>query len=429
MVAKISHGSNLYGALSYNQEKVDEGLGKVLATHLVIEPADGAFNASSCMQDFERFMPSHITTQKPVIHVSLNPHPDDKLTDSQLAEIGQKYMERLGYGSQPYMIFKHEDIDRQHIHIVSTRIRTDGSLVPDSFEKDRSNKIRRELEKEYNLIPAKGQKQGEAWKLAPIDVSQGNLKKQVAGVIKPLAEMYRFQTLGEYRALLSLYNVGVEEIKGKNKGKPYRGLVYSALDGEGNRVGKPLKSSLFGKAHGFEGLETKFGTSKATIKTDGITVRTRTVVAASLANTRTESEFRAALQKKGIDLVLRRNDEGRIFGATFIDHNQRAVLNGSRLGKEFSANVLNERFADSPLREDLQASETKLPTQSDNLRKPSAPAPSGQAVTDAASPPDRSDDPMGSLLSILTPEAAGQDNKQPSLKRKKKKKRRYGRQQ
>lgn len=140
MVAKISHGSNLYGALSYNQEKVEGGLGKVLATHLVIEPADGAFNASSCMQDFERFMPSHITTQKPVIHVSLNPHPDDKLTDSQLAEIGQKYMERLGYGSQPYMIFKHEDIDRQHIHIVSTRVRTDGSLVPDNFEKDRSNK-------------------------------------------------------------------------------------------------------------------------------------------------------------------------------------------------------------------------------------------------------------------------------------------------
>ena len=88
MVAKISHGSNLYGALSYNQEKVDEGLGKVLATNLVIEPTDGAFNASACMQDFERFMPSHITTKKPVIHVSLNPHPDDKLTDEQLVEAG-----------------------------------------------------------------------------------------------------------------------------------------------------------------------------------------------------------------------------------------------------------------------------------------------------------------------------------------------------
>jgi len=30
MIAKINTGSNLYGALAYNQEKVDEGLGKIL---------------------------------------------------------------------------------------------------------------------------------------------------------------------------------------------------------------------------------------------------------------------------------------------------------------------------------------------------------------------------------------------------------------
>ena len=423
MVAKISHGSNLYGVLSYNQEKVDEGLGKVLATNLVIEPTDGAFNASACMQDFERFMPSHITTKKPVIHVSLNPHPDDKLTDEQLTEIGQKYMERLGYGNQPYMIFKHEDIDRQHIHIVSTRVRSDGTLVPDNFEKDRSNKIRRDLEQEYNLIPAKGQKQGEAWQLTPVDIAQGNLKKQVANVIKPLTQMYRFQTLGEYRALLSLYNVGVEEIKGENNGKPYRGLVYSALDGEGNRVGKPLKSSLFGKALGIEALEKQFGTSKEAIKADGVTTRTRAEVADTLATTRKESEFRAALQKQGIDPVLRRNAEGRIVGAAFINHNERAVLNGSRLGKEFSANVLNERFADNSPRENLQRPQTAQPIEPDNCR-----IPSGRGASETEPQTGNSDDLMGSLLSLLTPEAQGQDNKQPTIKRKKKRKRRYGRQ-
>lgn len=428
MVAKISHGSNLYGTLAYNQEKVDEGLGKVLATNLVIEPGDGAFNASACMQDFERFMPSHITTKKPVIHISLNPHPDDKLTDEQLTEIGQKYMERLGYGSQPYMIFKHEDIDRQHIHIVSTRVRADGSLVSDSFEKDRSNKIRRELEQEYKLTPAKGQNQGESWQLAPIDVSRGNLKKQVANVIKPLSTIYRFQTLGEYRALLSIYNIGVEEIKGENMGKPYRGLVYSALDGEGKRVGKPLKSSLFGKAFGFEGLEKLFDTSKETIKTDGIAKQTRAIVSASLASTRTESEFRAALREKGIDLVLRRNDEGRIYGATFIDHNQRAVLNGSRLGKEFSANVFNERFAgDSPQQEQREDMQTPSPKISDSMQQPA------NTTTDKQQPPQsvhsQVDDAMGSLLSVFTPEVEGSDNKQPTIKPKKKKKRRYGRQQ
>lgn len=233
--------------------------------------------------------------------------------------------------------------------------------------------------------------------------------------------MYRFQTLGEYLVLLSLYNIGVEEIKGENKGKPYRGLVYSALDSEGNRVGKPLKSSLFGKTPGIEALGQQFGISKETIKADGVTARTRVVVSDALNNTRTESEFQSALQKKGIDLVLRRNDEGRIFGATFIDHNVQAVLNGSRLGKEFSANVLNERFADDSHREDLQ---TQQPKQSDNLHR------TDKSTTDKQSQSGHStvDAAVGSLLSVLTPEQQGTDNQQSTVKRRKKKKRRYGRQ-
>ena len=145
------------------------------------------------------------------------------------------------------------------------------------------------------------------------------------------------------------------------------------------------------------------------------------MVSEALNNTRTESEFQEALQKKGIDLVLRRNDEGRIFGATFIDHNERAVLNGSRLGKEFSANVLNERFADDSPREDLQ---TRQPKQSDNLRQTDRPVTNKQPQAGHSTV----DDAAGSLLSVLTPEQQGQDNNQPTIKRKKKKKRRYGRQ-
>ncbi|SBW00948.1 conjugal transfer protein MobB [uncultured Dysgonomonas sp.] len=416
MVAKFSHGSNLYGALSYNQEKVNEGLGKVLATNMVIEPNDGVFNVTSCMEDFERFMPSHIRISKPVIHISLNPHPDDRLTDQQLADIGREYMEQFGYGEQPYMIFKHEDIGREHIHIVSTRVRTDGSIISDSKNYECSRKITDSLEQKYGLH-SKEKNQGEAWQLTPIDVSQGNLKKQVANVIKPLSEMYSFQTLGEYRALLSIYNIGVEEIKGENKGKAYRGLVYSALNDKGNRVGTPLKSSLFGKNHGLDRLEKRFGKSKETIKASGIAKQTRATVSASFASTRTESEFRAALWEKGIDLVLRLGDEGRIYGATFIDHNQRVVLNGSRLGKEFSANVLNGRFVDNPHREDLQV---PAPKHFDNKQPTTNRKPQSTHF--------ETNDPEGSLFSVFTPEVEGTDNKQPTLKRKRKKKRRYGRQ-
>lgn len=426
MVADIHIGNNLYGTLAYNQEKIDAGLGKILETNRIFVPANGQFSVGDCMRDFERAMPEQTTTTRGIIHISLNPHPEDKLTDDQLSDIGREYMERLGFGGQPYLIFKHEDIDRQHLHIVSTRVRSDGSLISDKKNYEKSKKITDDLEKKYGLHP-KDKKQGEAWQLSPVDASRGDLKKQVANAIKPLATMYRFQSLGEYRALLSLYNIGVEKVEGNNQGHPYTGLVYSALDTKGNRVGKPLKSSLFGKSYGIEALEQTMKQSGEEIKTKGIVANTRALVSASLNGSLTGSEFRADLQGKGIDLVLRYGNGGRLFGATFIDHNSRTVLNGSALGKEFSANALGARFSDfaQASREDLQPV-TSAPAK-ETVR------PSVQPVQEDKQPAtvkgySGDDSPVGSLLSVLTPEPDQQDDNQPMPKKKKKKKRRYGRQ-
>ena len=426
MVADIHIGNNLYGALAYNQEKIDAGLGKILEANRIFVPADGQFSVGDCMRDFERAMPSQVTTTRGIIHISLNPHPEDKLTDDQLSDIGREYMERLGFGGQPYLIFKHEDIDRQHLHIVSTRVRSDGTLISDKNNYEKSKRITDGLEKKYGLHP-KDKKQGEAWQLSPVDASRGDLKKQAANVIKPLAAMYKFQSLGEYRALLSLYNISVEKVEGDNQGHKYTGLVYSALDAEGNRVGKPLKSSLFGKSYGIEALEQTMKTSGKEIKTKGIAADTRTLVSASLNGSCTGSEFRADLQGKGIDLVLRYGNGGRLFGVTFIDHNNRTVLNGSALGKEFSANALAAQFADfsQTSREDLQpvssapAKETLRPSVQHEPEDKQPATVKGYSGDDS---------PVGSLLSVLTPETNQQDDNQPMPTKKKKKKRRYGRQ-
>jgi len=420
MVADIHMCNNLYGVLAYNQEKIDKGKGQILETNRVFVPFDGQFRVSDCVRDFEQAMPSQINTGKPVIHISLNPHPDDRLTDAQLADISREYLEKMGFGGQPYMIFKHEDIDRQHVHIISTRVRGDGSIISDSKDYERSRKITDALEQKYGLHP-KGESQKEAWQLSPVDVQAGNLKRQVANVIKPLSEMYRFQSLTEYRALLSLYNIGIEKVEGSNNGNKYTGLVYSALVADGNRAGKPLKSSLFGKSQGIELLEQKMERSGEAIKSGKLANKTKVVIAEALKTSRTESDLRTALREKGIDMVLRRNDTGRIYGATFIDHNTRTVLNGSRMGKEFSANALNERFADNPLREDLQ---TPVTQAADNVRNIPAPEDKGKPQT-----PDLSaaTEAAGNLFSFLTPDE-GQNDNQPVPKRRKKKKRRYGRQ-
>jgi len=415
MIAKINTGNSLYGALAYNQEKVDEGMGKVLASNIVCEPIDGCFSVQGCAADFARWLPSpeHLPTKKPVIHISLNPHPDDKLTDNQLADIGREYMDRLGYGGQPYLIFKHEDIGRDHIHIVSLRVDCEGKLIKDSFEHKRSKEITELLEQKYGLIPAEGEKQPELWQLTQVDPAKGNLKKQISTVIKPLVNTYKFQTPGEYRALLSLYNIGLEEVKGEVMGKPYRGLVYSALDKDGNKVDTPLKSSLFGKSVGYDGLEKQMVKSGEQIKQQGLRERMRTVVIGAVNTAASESELRAKLRVVNIDLVLRRNDQRRIYGVTFIDHKDRCVFNGSRLGKEFSANAFNDQLGGEQ-HEVADLQKTLIPDDTYRIEK--------TTVSDIG-------DVMSDLLAFLSPEVTGNpDDNYRQLKKKRKKKRRYGRQ-
>ena len=75
--------------------------------------------------------------------------------------------------------------------------------------------ITRDLEEKYNLHKADRKQRQADNPLRKVDVSQGNMKKQVANTVKSLCATYRFQSLGEYRALLSLYNISLEEVRGE----------------------------------------------------------------------------------------------------------------------------------------------------------------------------------------------------------------------
>ena len=126
MVAKINTGSSMFGALAYNQEKVDNGEAKVLFSNKMLLNEDGHFSIGECMRSFEMQMPVQLSTQKPILHISINPHPEDVLSDQQLSDIAKEYMQKLGYGGQPYLVYKHTDIDRHHIHIVGLRVDENG---------------------------------------------------------------------------------------------------------------------------------------------------------------------------------------------------------------------------------------------------------------------------------------------------------------
>ena len=133
-------------------------------------------------------------------------------------------------------------------------------------------------------------------------------------------------------------------MKGEIGGRTYRGILYTALDGNGETAATPIKSSRLGRTAGAQQLDRKMRESAARIKSAPCRERLRPLVAEALRRSVDERDFRSRLAKEQIDLVLRRNGTGRIYGVTFIDHRSRTVLNGSRLGKEFSANTLDRCF-------------------------------------------------------------------------------------
>ena len=349
MVAKISIGSSLYGALSYNGEKVNEAHGRILGSNKVVIPPNGQVNVARMVEDFKDYMPKMGRTKKPVLHISLNPHPDDKLTDQDFEILAREYLEKLGFGDQPWVMYKHEDIDRHHIHIVTVNVTEQGKRLDQSFLFRRSKKITTELEEKYGLHKAQREKVSPDTPIQKVDPS-GDIRHQIQNVVKLVGMRWQFQTIGEYNAILSLYNIRCEPTDGKVNGREYHGLVYFATNDDGETIATPFKASRLGKFASRAAVEGRFEKSKETINLKP----TRTSVRTAIDESSSKEELIANLKAKGIDVVLRTNDDGRIYGVTFLDHNTHTVLNGSRLGSSFSANSFERWFNGDGEKPDIQ---------------------------------------------------------------------------
>lgn len=348
MVAKINKGSSLYGALSYNQEKVDNGEATVINSQGILHDENMNYNINDCMRSFELYMIANNRTKKPVVHISLNPDPKDIIDDDNAALIAQDYMEQMGYGEQPYLLYKHNDIDRVHYHIVTVCVDETGAKINDKYERRRSMAACRKIEKEYNLhIPNKYELKNE-YRVKPVDYKKGDITKQIRSTVGALIQDYRVSSLSEFKTLLEQFDCTMTQVEGKVGDRQIHGIVYSALDENKKKVSRQLKSSIFGKEYGYKSLQWKFKKDKERIQEKDLDFTKRIVVQCMYqCKIRSKEELTELLKKRGIDIVLNVNKENRIYGVTFINHNNRTVIKGSKLGTEFSANYLRN-FFDNP---------------------------------------------------------------------------------
>ena len=422
MIAKIGRGSNLYGALAYNQLKVEKENGQILFTNRMIETSNGLYSVTQLARSFEPYLIANRNTEKSTLHISLNPDPKDNVSDEKFKLMAQKYMQEMGYGEQPFVVFKHTDIDRTHIHIVSVCVNEEGKKISDKFEKRRSMNVCRELENKYGLISAteKGHRQNDKI-FHPENYQTGDVKSQIASVVRYLPKYYKFQTLGEYNALLSLFNITTEKVEGELQGKIRQGLLYIPLNKKGERAGHPFKASIFGKNAGLPALEGHFEESKEALKNHTAKLTIKASIEIAFQSTNDEKNFKKQLAEQGINVMVRRNDTGRIYGITFIDHNSKTVWNGSRLGKEFSANTFND-YWNHNIKPDIKKP-VELQSKISKPNDTDLPAEQPHHLFDFLNTSEKHEDGLIETLSGLLPETQGEDYEEQDFANKIKKKR------
>jgi len=347
MIANITGGTSVFGALTYNFDKVKEGTASVIHTNNMIceDGNESGLTMQNAMFSFEPYLLMNRKTVNTVAHISINPNPDDILSIDKYKELVDEYMQRMGYKDQPYVVFKHNDIDREHIHIVTLKVGPDGRKINDKYERLRSVEISRKLEIKYGLKQITDEKKEAAGQyIKPIDYRQGDIKRQMANTIRSVLNEYKFQSLGEYNALLSCFHIESKYIKGIDNDNLYHGIVYSTTDHQGNYIGNQIKSSHLGKYAGYNALTKAILKTKDELKKQEVPYKSKGIIEKAKRESVFVQQFIDKLKENKIDLILRTNEEGRLYGVTFIDHNQRIAFNGSRIGKAYSANAMNDWF-------------------------------------------------------------------------------------
>lgn len=345
MVCKVISGKSIKGALNYNENKVREGFADcIAAVNFIGEPEQ--LNFYNKLSRFENLIEKNTRAKTNTVHISLNFDIGEKLSQNRLNEIATTYMNKIGFGDQPYLVYEHRDAAHPHLHIVTTNIQEDGKRISiHNLGKNQSEQARKQIEKKYGLVIAGSkQKQGFDSTLKKAIYGKSETKRTINNIVAEVMRRYKFASLIEFNAVLRQYNVmadrGKEGMTMFNK----NGLLYTMLDAKGNRVGVPIKASALYCKPTMKNLDGQFklGAALKGVHKDRLIKIIDSFFHATDRHTR--ANFCDYTNFYGVMAMFRENKDGRVYGLTFIDNKKGAVFNGSDLGKQYSGQALVKGF-------------------------------------------------------------------------------------
>jgi len=348
MVAVIKPGRSLRNALHYNENKLKQE--KAVLIHSANYGKDTEMlGFTDKMRRLEKLAALNQDTKVNSVHISLNFHPSEKIPVEKLREIADAYMEKIGFGEQPYLVYQHHDAGHPHVHVVTTNIRKDGTRIKlHNIGRNQSEKARKEIEKEFRLLKAQREQLKQAYVLKPVNIQKvqygkSETKQAITNVLDAILPTYKYASLPELNGVLKPYNVRAD--RGGENSRTYLrgGLVYRVLDEKGQPIGAPIKASQLYNKPTLKMLEVRYEENAVAKQVHKQRVKDAIDLTLARRPGMPLPELIQALEKEKIQVILRQNANGIIYGMTYVDHQTKCVFNGSDLGKPYSANQMQER--------------------------------------------------------------------------------------
>jgi len=347
MVAVIKTGHSLQRILNYNENKVKEGVAECIsASNYPMDAEKLSFNHKLNRLLKQAALNENVTRNS--VHVSLNFDPNERLSGEQLKDIADTYMQKIGFGEQPYLVYRHMDAGHPHIHIVSVKVRADGSRIDtQNIGRNQSEKARKKIETAYGLVKAEDMKKKQyelkSAYTQKVQYGRSDSRRAIANVLDAILNTYKYTSLPELNAVLKQYNVMADRGSESSRTYQHQGLLYRILDEQGNPVGVPIKASSFHNKPTLKYLEERFSLNEVARQPHKLRVK-NTIDLTFLKQSKPSLQtLIKALEKEGINTVVRQNADGVIYGITYVDHRTKCVFNGSAIGKPYSAKGILER--------------------------------------------------------------------------------------
>lgn len=366
MLGLVQTVKNLVNLVKYMNEKLEQGKARTIYAGNFIQDAH-ELTKNDIIQRFEQRISLNDRTEKPMMHFVVAFHPSDNLSDELMSTLAKKYIASAGFGDQPFVVYRHFDTAHPHAHVITTRIGADGNRIhlrPSQIKQ--LHLLTRRLDAAYGLKPsyiARGDDPEEfnVQQAQRVYRNENSLTRAISDVLNTVIDHYAYTSMDELNAILRRYNVMAYGGKEGTRLYENKGLVYSALNDNGEQITRGINASAFKLRPTRNYLEKKFQMNEPLREYSR--QRVQTAIDWILVTRKPDwAGFQEALQWEGIAMVQQDSKDGNGKDVYFIDHREKSAFSGEGLGLQYRLQGLQERTVQQQRldTEEIQRQQIKL---------------------------------------------------------------------